>query len=89
MNIANVQENYKSAISDTFNDINYGIINSQQKWNTITDILKESAKTNVGYIKKSKRSKNVDIIMLSDMQYQMYHMLSLLLWVEETLIGFC
>ena len=35
---------------------------------TITDILKESAKTNVGYIERSKRSENVDIIMLSDMQ---------------------
>ena len=51
-----------------FNDINYEIINSRQKWNTITDILKESAKTNVGYIERSKRSENVDIIMISDMQ---------------------
>ena len=68
MNIANVQENYKSTISDRFNDINYEIINSQQKWNTITDILKESAKTNVGHIERSKRSENVDIIMLSYMQ---------------------
>ena len=68
MNIANVQENYKSTISDRFNDINYEIINSQQKWNTITDILKESAKANVGYIERSKRSQNVDIIMLSYMQ---------------------
>ena len=49
MNIANVQENCKSTISDRFNDINYEIINSQRKWNTITDILKESATTNVGY----------------------------------------
>ena len=68
MNIANVQENYISTISDRFNDINYEIINIQQKWNTITDILKESAKTNVRRIGRSKRSKNVDIIMLSDMQ---------------------
>ena len=68
MKIVNVQENYKSTISDRFNDINYEIINSQQKWNTITDILNESAKTNVGYIERSKRSENVDIIMLSDMQ---------------------
>ena len=36
MNIANVQENYKSTISDRFNNINYEIINSQQKWNTVT-----------------------------------------------------
>ena len=56
MNIANVQENCKSTISDRFNDINYEIINSQQKWNTITDILNESAKANVGYIQRSKRS---------------------------------
>ena len=56
MNIANVQENYKSTISDRFNDINYEIINSQQKWNTITDILKESAKTNAWYVERSKRS---------------------------------
>ena len=42
MNIANVLENYKSTISDSFNDINYEIINSQQKWNTIAYILKES-----------------------------------------------
>ena len=68
MNIANAQENYKSTILDRFNDINHEIINSQQKWNTITDILKESAKTNVGYIERSKRSENVDIVMLSDMQ---------------------
>ena len=68
MNIANVQENYISTISDRFNDINYEIINIQQKCNTITDILKESAKTNVRRIGRSKRSKNVDIIMLSDMQ---------------------
>ena len=51
-----------------FNDINYEIINSRQKWNTITDILKESARMNVGYIERSKRSENVDIIMISDMQ---------------------
>ena len=51
-----------------FNDINYEIINSRQKWNTITDILKESARTNVRYIERSKRSENVDIIMISDMQ---------------------
>ena len=68
MNITNVQENYKSTISERFNDINYKIINSQQKWNTITDILKKSAKMNVGYIERSKRSENVDIIMLSDVQ---------------------
>ena len=67
-NIANVQENYKSTILDRFNDINYEIINSQQKWNTITDILKESAKTNVGYIERNKRSENANIIMLSGMQ---------------------
>ena len=66
-NISNVQENYKSTI-DKFNDISYEIINSQQKLNTITYILKESAKTNVGYIERSKRSESVKIIMLSDMQ---------------------
>ena len=66
-NISNVQENYKSTI-DKFNDISYEIINSQQKWNTITDILKESAKTNVGYIERSKRSESVKIVMLSDIQ---------------------
>ena len=53
---------------DRFSDINYKIISSQQKWNTITDILKESAKTTIGYIERSKRSENVNIIMLSDMQ---------------------
>ena len=68
MNIANVQENYKSAISDRFNNINCKIINSQQEWNTIIDILKESAKTHFRHIERSKRSENVDIIMLSDMQ---------------------
>ena len=68
MNIAIVQGNYKSTISGRFNDINYEIINSQQKWNTVTDILKESAKTNAGYIERSKRSDNADIITLSDMQ---------------------
>ena len=67
-NITNVQENYKSTILDRFSDINYKIISSQQKWNTITDILKESAKTTIGYIERSKRSENVNIIMLSDMQ---------------------
>ena len=67
-NIANVQENYKSTILHRFDDINYEIINSQQKWNTITDILKESAKTNVGYIERNKRSENANIIMLSGMQ---------------------
>ena len=66
-NISNVQENYKSTI-DKFNDISYEIINSQQKLNTNTDILKESAKTNVGYIERSERSESVKIIMLSDMQ---------------------
>ena len=63
-----MQENFKSTIFDRFNGINYKIIDSQQKWNTITDILKESAKTTVGYIERSKRSENVNIIMLSDMQ---------------------
>ena len=52
-NIANVQENYKSTILDRFNDINYEIINNQQKWNTITDILKESVKATVRYIERS------------------------------------
>ena len=47
-NTANVQVNYKSIILDRFNDINYEIISSQQKCNTITDILNESAKTTVG-----------------------------------------
>ena len=68
INIANVQENYKSTIPDRFNDFNCEIINSRQKWNTVTDILKESAKANVGYIERSKRSENVDIIMLSHME---------------------
>ena len=67
-NIANVQENYKSTILDRLNDINYEIINSQQKWNTITDILKESVKATVRYIERSKRSENANIIILSDMQ---------------------
>ena len=67
-NIANVQENYKSTILDRFNNINYEIIYSRQKWNTITDILKESAKTTARYIKRNKRFENVNIIMLSDMQ---------------------
>ena len=31
MNIANIQENCKSTIPDRFNNINYEIINSQQK----------------------------------------------------------
>ena len=52
-NIANVQENYKSTILDRFNDINYEIINNQQKWNTITDIFKESVKATVRYIERS------------------------------------
>ena len=52
-NITNVQENSKSTTLDRFSDINYEIINSQQKWNIITDILKESAKTTVGYIGRS------------------------------------
>ena len=55
-NLANVQENYKSTILDRFNNVNYEIINSQQKWSTITDIFKELAKTTVGYIERSKRS---------------------------------
>ena len=63
-NIANGQENYKSTILDRFHSINYEINNRQLKWNTITDILKESAKTTVGYIERSKRSENVNIIML-------------------------
>ena len=67
-NIANVQENFKSTIFDRFNGINCKIIDSQQKWNTITDILKESAKTTVGHIERSKRSGNINITMLSDMQ---------------------
>ena len=67
-NAANVQVNYKSIILDRFNDINYEIISSQQKCNTITDILKESAKTTVSYIERSKRSEYAYIIMLSDMQ---------------------
>ena len=52
-NITNVQENSKSTTLDRFSDINYEIINSQQKWNIITDILKESAKATVGYIGRS------------------------------------
>ena len=55
-------------ILDRFNDINYEIINSQQKWNTITDILKDSAKMTVGYIERNKRSENANIIMLLGMQ---------------------
>ena len=67
-NIANVQQNYKSTILDRFNNINYEIIYSRQKRNTITDILKESAKTTARYIERNKRFENVNIIMLSDMQ---------------------
>ena len=67
-NVESVQKNYKTTILDRFNDINYETSNCQQKWNTITNILKESAKKTVWYIERSKRSKNVNTAMLSDMQ---------------------
>ena len=85
-NIANVQENYKSTILDRFNDINYEVINSQQKWNTFTDILKESAKTTARYIERNKRSQNANIIMLSDMKQNVHKQIELAT-IEQTKIS--
>ena len=85
-NIANVQENYKSTILDRFNDINYEVINSQQKWNTFTDILKESAKTTARYIERNKRSQNANVIMLSDMKQNVHKQIELAT-IEQTKIS--
>ena len=85
-NIANVQENYKSTILDRFNDINYEVINSQQKWNTFTDILKESAKTTARYIERNKISQNANIIMLSDMKQNVHKQIELAT-IEQTKIS--